>query len=124
GEDIDWCWRIKQAKWKVFYTPDSVIYHVHGASSRLRPVGATINLHKGMEVFYKKHLAPKYWAPFNMMVYAAIWSRAAVFILINIVKGLSNRQVKNQMHDSINKNGNANKSESDEKAQIEKLTSR
>jgi GT2 family glycosyltransferase len=89
GEDIDWCWRIKQAKWKVFYVPESVIYHVHGASSRLRPVGATINLHKGMEVFYKKHLAQKYWAPFNALVYAAIWSRAGLFILINLGRGLA-----------------------------------
>jgi GT2 family glycosyltransferase len=84
GEDIDWCWRIKQAKWTVFYVPESVIYHIHGASSRLRPVGATINLHKGMEVFYRKHLAQKYWAPFNALVYAAIWSRAGLFILINL----------------------------------------
>lgn len=87
GEDIDWCWRIKQAKWKVYYAPEPVIHHIHGASSRLRPVGATINLHKGMEVFYKKHLAQKYWAPFNGLVYAAIWSRALVFILINLMRG-------------------------------------
>ncbi len=88
GEDIDWCWRIKQAKWKIWYVPESIIYHAHGASSRLRPVGATINLHKGMHVFYKKHLAQNYWAPFNSLVYAAIWSRAAVFILINLGRGL------------------------------------
>ena len=38
GEDIDWCWRIKQAGWKVYYVPESSVYHYHGASSRLRPV--------------------------------------------------------------------------------------
>ncbi len=86
GEDIDWCWRIKEANWKIFYLPDAVIFHLHGASARLRPVGATINLHKGMEVFYRKHLARKYWAPFNALVYAAIWLRAFVFILINFVR--------------------------------------
>jgi N-acetylglucosaminyl-diphospho-decaprenol L-rhamnosyltransferase len=56
GEDIDWCWRIKEDGWRVTYVPDAVVYHYHGASSRLRPVGATINLHKGMEVFYINHL--------------------------------------------------------------------
>jgi len=86
GEDIDWCWRIKEANWKIFYLPDAVIFHLHGASARLRPVGATINLHKGMEVFYRKHLAQKYWAPFNALVYAAIWLRAFLFILINFVR--------------------------------------
>lgn len=88
GEDIDWCWRIKEDGYRVVYLPDSVIYHVHGASSRLRPVGATINLHKGMHVFYKKHLAKKYWVPFNILVYAAIWSRAFLFILVNLIRGL------------------------------------
>jgi GT2 family glycosyltransferase len=86
GEDIDWCWRIKQANWQVFYMPEAVIIHLHGASSRLRPVGATIDLHKGMEVFYRKHLAPKYWAPINVLVYGAIWLRALLFIVINFVR--------------------------------------
>lgn len=96
GEDIDWCWRIKQAKWRVCYVPESIIYHIHGAASRLRPVGATINLHKGMEVFYRKHLAQRYWAPFNTLVYAAIWSRAFVFILINSVRGLARNLTAHQ----------------------------
>lgn len=92
GEDIDWCWRIKENGWKVVYIPDSIIYHVHGASSRLRPIGATINLHKGMEVFYRKHLAKKYWALFNLLVYTAIWSRAALFILVNLIRGVVERR--------------------------------
>lgn len=86
GEDIDWCWRIKEAGWKIFYLPEAEIFHRHGASSRLRPVRATIDLHKGMEVFYRKHLAPKYWAPFNSLVYAAIWLRAFCFIAINFAR--------------------------------------
>jgi GT2 family glycosyltransferase len=88
GEDIDWCWRVKEAGFKVMYVPEAVVYHIHGASSRKRPVGTTINLHKGMEVFYRKHLAQRYWAPFNLLVYALIWTRCALFILINIVRGL------------------------------------
>jgi GT2 family glycosyltransferase len=89
GEDIDWCWRIKEANWKIFYLPNAVVWHAHGASSRLRPIGATIDLHKGMEVFYRKHLASKYWAPFNALVYAAIWMRAIIFVVINFVRAKS-----------------------------------
>ena len=86
GEDIDWCWRFKEAGWAVRYFPEAVVYHYHGASSRFRRVETTIFLHKGMEVFYRKHMAKKYWAPFNWAVYAAIWSRAAVFIAISLIK--------------------------------------
>lgn len=92
GEDIDWCWRIKEIGCKVVYIPDSVVYHIHGAASRKRPVGATINLHKGMEVFYRKHLAKKYWAPVNWLVYAAIWSRALAYILVNSLRGFFSTQ--------------------------------
>lgn len=91
GEDIDWCWRIKEAGWKVYYVPEAVVCHHHGAASRLRPVGATIDLHKGMEVFYRKHLAARYWAPFNMLVYAAIWTRAGIFIVLRWLGNLISR---------------------------------
>jgi N-acetylglucosaminyl-diphospho-decaprenol L-rhamnosyltransferase len=92
GEDIDWCWRIKEDGWRVTYVPDAVVYHYHGASSRLRPVGATINLHKGMEVFYRKHLAHKHNGVFNAAVYAGIWARAAVFIVLSSVRSIIRKQ--------------------------------
>lgn len=87
GEEIDWCWRLKQAGWKVFYNPQAVIYHYHGAASRLRPVKATISLHHGMTIFYRKHVAPRYWAPFNLLVYAGIWLRASIFVIAGLVRG-------------------------------------
>lgn len=86
GEDVDWCWRIKEAGWRVVYYPQAVIHHFHGASTRLRPVGNTINLHKGMEVFYRKHLSHKHSALFNAMVYAGIWFRAGVFIVLSFIQ--------------------------------------
>jgi GT2 family glycosyltransferase len=86
GEDIDWCWRIKQAGWQVFYNSQAVIYHSHGAASRLRPIGTTFDLHKGMEVFYRKHLAQDYWPIFNFLVYTTIRLRAWVFVIVNLIK--------------------------------------
>jgi len=102
GEDIDWCWRMKEAGWQVYYLPEAVIYHLHGASSRLRPIGATIDLHKGMQVFYRKHLAQKYWAPFNALVYAAIWTRAFCFILINFLRAKISPHIHVDSSNSIN----------------------
>ena len=86
GEDIDLCWRAKLAGFKVFYYPRATIYHVHGASSKKRPVGTTINLHNGMFVFYKKHLAKDYPFIFNWLIYLGIYVRMTVFIVINFLK--------------------------------------
>lgn len=91
GEDIDWCWRFKQIGWRVTYCPEAVVYHYHGASSRLRRVGATRNLHKGMEVFYRKHMAPTHPAVFNWMVYAAIWTRCSIFMVLSMVQAIVDR---------------------------------
>ena len=87
-EDVDWCWRFKQRGWRVAYFPRAAVYHFHGASSRLRPARAAIDLHKGMEVFYRKHLAHRYSAPFNALVYTAIWLRAGVFATLGLARSL------------------------------------
>jgi GT2 family glycosyltransferase len=88
AEDIDFCWRLKQTGARVVYNPVAVVVHYHGASSRLRPVGATITLHKGMAHFYGKHLAPKYHPLFNLAVYAGICLRAFVFVVLAWAKSL------------------------------------
>lgn len=33
GEDIDFCYRAKKAKWKILYWPDALIYHYYNRSS-------------------------------------------------------------------------------------------
>ncbi len=88
GEDIDWCWRIKEAGFAVFYLPDASVHHYHGAASRLRPVRATVNLHRGMQVFYRKHLAPRHPALLNLLVYSAIWARAGLFVALLLMRQL------------------------------------
>lgn len=94
GEDIDWCWRLKQNGWSVNYVPRAQIYHYHGASSRFRRVGATINLHKGMEVFYRKHFAGSHNKLFNLLVYTAIWLRAGIFIALSCLRNMLPQKTK------------------------------
>jgi GT2 family glycosyltransferase len=88
GEDIDWCWRFKQASWSVRYFPEAVVYHYHGAASRFRRVRSTLDLHKSMTVFYRKYFAPKHRFLFNVLVYFAIWTRGGVFAFLSVLQGL------------------------------------
>ncbi len=88
GEDLDLCWRAKTAGYKVMYNPNSIVIHEHGASSKKRPIGATVNLHMGMYVFYKKHLSSKYPVVFNLIVYLGIFLRLVLFIIINFLRSL------------------------------------
>lgn len=73
GEDIDFCYMLKQKGWKVMYVPEVSINHVKGASSgikedsqkvstadletKLRVTKARFN---AMRIFYDKHYSQKY----------------------------------------------------------------
>jgi len=72
GEDIDWCYRIKQAGWENWYHPVVRITHYKGASSRRKPVKIVYEFHRAMYLFHKKHYAKKYSPLTNLAVYAGI----------------------------------------------------
>ncbi len=65
AEDIDWCYRIRQAGWKIMYNPTVSILHKKKQSGRAnvlrkRRIITEIYFHKYNWLFYKKHYAKKY----------------------------------------------------------------
>lgn len=76
GEDIDFCYKLKEAGWKVMYIPDVKITHYKGSSAKATPETCkkwALNSTEVMALFYKKHLAAKYPFFFNWLVYLGIW---------------------------------------------------
>lgn len=55
GEDIDWCYRIKQAGWGVWYVPTASIIHYKGASSKKKKNRMIYEFHRSMFIYYRKH---------------------------------------------------------------------
>jgi len=54
--DVDWCWRIKEAGWKVYYTPSARIVHYGGCGTKQAPKPAMIReSHRSLIRFYEKH---------------------------------------------------------------------
>lgn len=72
GEDIDWCYRMKQAGWENYYYPYTQIIHYKGASSRKKPFKIIYEFHRAMYLFHKKHYKNKYSTFINLMVYLGI----------------------------------------------------
>jgi hypothetical protein len=65
--DVDMCYRLKQAGWKIYYLPDAVVVHTGGASTRQVREFALRESHRSLAEFYRKHYAGKvcwasYWA--------------------------------------------------------------
>ena len=86
GEDIDWCYRIKESGWKIIYFGEVEIVHYKGSSSNKKSFKLIYEFHKSMYIFYKKHLAEKYFVLLNFIVYVGIAVHLIVKLFINIFK--------------------------------------
>ncbi|MFN7016178.1 MAG: glycosyltransferase family 2 protein [Fimbriimonadales bacterium] len=64
--DVDWCYRIKRAGWKIYFVPDVQILHHGGASTKQVRLNAIRESHRALEAFYRKH----YRAQLNPLLYA------------------------------------------------------
>lgn len=55
GEETDWCYRFKQAGWKVMFTPVGEIMHLGGQSSRQNRTQMILKLRGSMLLFFQKY---------------------------------------------------------------------
>ncbi len=85
GEDVDYCYRIKQSGWKIMYFPQFEVKHLKGASVGIRKETAGISKAspetkkkmrlesvKAMRLFYQKHMEQKYPYLINLLVNTGI----------------------------------------------------
>ncbi len=54
-EEVDLCYRIKQAGWRIIFKPEAVITHLGGGSSGQIPVSKRIMAMTSLIKFFKKH---------------------------------------------------------------------
>jgi len=59
GEDLDWCYRIKQAGWQVYYQPRAEIIHYGGESALRSRVDVRREFFRAMHLFVRKHFTGK-----------------------------------------------------------------
>jgi len=55
GEDFEWCFRIKKAGFKVYFSPFAKIVHIGGGSVNKVRTNAFVGEFRGLEYFYKKY---------------------------------------------------------------------
>ncbi|MBF8247817.1 MAG: putative glycosyltransferase [Bacteroidetes bacterium] len=55
GEDLDWCYRIQQSGWKIYYAPLTQIIHYKGESTRRSSLDEIQTFYDAMHRFVKKH---------------------------------------------------------------------
>ncbi len=86
GEDLDWCWRCKQAGYKIWYYPKTFIWHYKGRSSRKVASKALKWFHNAMWIFYKKHYSLGYPLAFGWLIWCGIYARLGALLFINLFR--------------------------------------
>lgn len=83
GEDIDWCYRIKQAGWEIYYYPRTTIIHYKGAGKKRRSRKVLYEFHRAMILFHRKHYRRKYPWLVNGLVYAGVGVKFLMAFVVN-----------------------------------------
>lgn len=82
GEDIDWCYRIKDAGWKIVYYSDAKIVHYKGASSKQKKE-LIYEFYRAMYLFYNKHYKDEYPWIVTAITYIGIWGMYGLKLSLN-----------------------------------------
>lgn len=85
GDDLDFCYRLKEKNWKVYFVPEVKILHYKGVSGGIKKISkhltvatretvirATNARFEAMKIFYKKHYMNKYPPIVTLLIFLAI----------------------------------------------------
>jgi GT2 family glycosyltransferase len=85
GEDIDLSYCVQQAGKEVVYFPEVSIVHYKGESTKKRSFSYVKTFYKAMAIFSAKHVSGGNAAFQNTLLKFAIYGRASLAVLINIL---------------------------------------
>jgi O-antigen biosynthesis protein len=86
GEDIDWCYRIRQAGWQIYYVHATQIIHYKGESTRRSNVDEIRTFYDAMHLFVQKHFSSSFL--FLAVLRFAIASAAVLASLNSFVRSI------------------------------------
>ncbi len=86
SEEIDWCRRIREAGWRVFYLPQAEVIHYWRGSTRQRQAAMKAELYRSKLQYFRKHDGP--WAALALRGAVLITSlgKSALYGLLALVQ--------------------------------------
>jgi hypothetical protein len=68
GDEIDWCRRLLDGGWNIYYKADAAIIHYGGESSKQVKVFVSVEAEKALKYYYRKHKGQWYAWLFSLEV--------------------------------------------------------
>ena len=76
-EEIDWCWRMREAGWQALCVPQAEVVHHAGQSTSQVPVSSFTNLWVSRARLYARHHSPVTWRLARLIVRVGIRRKLA-----------------------------------------------
>ena len=93
GEDLDWCYRIKQYGWRIVYYPRVIVHHYKRASSTRRAIPSIRAFYDAMRLFHRKHYAATTLLPLNALIELGITAKELLALGRNLLLPPAARRV-------------------------------
>jgi GT2 family glycosyltransferase len=86
-EDTDFCFRAREAGWKIFYVPTVSLVHFGGqGGSRVQPYNGIIQWHRSYYLYYRKHLSKEYFFLINGLMYLFMAFKLGFSLAVNYMR--------------------------------------
>jgi GT2 family glycosyltransferase len=88
GEDVDYSYRLVKAGFVNYYYPEIRIIHYKGQSTKKENLNVLINFYRAMLIFVRKHFSNGRLKGLTILIKAAIFFRAGISLIQQILKRL------------------------------------
>lgn len=87
-EEVDWCYRIKQAGWEIWFAPQAQVVHHYGQSIKQVKARMILSSHRGLYRFWSKHYQGNRWY-LSSLVYSGLMLLAYLRIINHGLRSLT-----------------------------------
>jgi GT2 family glycosyltransferase len=98
-EDTDWCKRIRDAGWQIWFTPDGEIIHFTGQGGGKRSLWLKLltiyHLHRSAYLYFRKHYYKNALHPIAILTFVGMIVLVAVKSVLESVKYIFTRKKPN-----------------------------
>lgn len=82
SEEVDLCYRVQQAGWRLYWVPQAQIVHYGGQSTQLVAQEMFLRLYQGKVIYFRKHYGRLAVQIYKLILYAASLWRLALTPLV------------------------------------------